>query len=114
MGRYFLFPLVFLCLFSPFSCKEKKNLSTSDSLNLLKAEIEKRELYKQRLQPECLGFVFVMEKEYFVEIAVVEKHNDQCKGDPNTQPVVDRFRVTNSGEITIYDLVDDRYIEFDP
>jgi hypothetical protein len=39
-----------------------------------------------------------------------EKHNAKCGGDPETNPVVDRYRVRRaSGEIELYDAVNDRW-----
>lgn len=39
------------------------------------------------------------------EFAVHEKHGDGCPGDPATAPVLDRYRVTGTGEILRYDFV---------
>ncbi|MBB5886668.1 hypothetical protein DYQ93_08605 [Xanthomonas sp. LMG 8992] len=47
-----------------------------------------------------------------IEIAVREKHGDGCPGDPQTEPVRDRFRVERSGAIQWYDVVDGDFVEY--
>ncbi|MET0551365.1 MAG: hypothetical protein ABW002_19075 [Xanthomonas sp.] len=47
-----------------------------------------------------------------IEIAVREKHGDGCPGDPQTEPVRDRFRVERSGAIRWYDVVDGDFVDY--
>ncbi|WP_371181085.1 hypothetical protein [Xanthomonas sacchari] len=47
-----------------------------------------------------------------IEIAVREKHGDGCPGDPQTEPVRDRFRVERSGAIGWYDVVDGDFVDY--
>lgn len=47
-----------------------------------------------------------------IEIAVRERHGDGCPGDPQTEPVRDRFRVERSGAIRWYDVVDGDFVDY--
>jgi hypothetical protein len=42
----------------------------------------------------CLSFVAERQTKTYVNIAVREKHGGECDGDPSTNPIVDRFRVS--------------------
>lgn len=86
-----LFSIVFLFLcpyvFAADSLNEKQ------ALDFLVAKIQQDKLYDSWTNLSCLQF-FTEEKtkEYF-DFAIHEKHEGKCLGDPNTWPVVDRFRV---------------------
>ena len=44
------------------------------------------------------------------DIAVRENHKPGCGGDPSVEPVRDRFRVEQAGNLSIYDPADDVYV----
>lgn len=47
----------------------------------------------------------------YIEFAVREKHEGKCPGDPSVAPIIDRYRVPKkAGPISIYDVVEDRWI----
>lgn len=45
------------------------------------------------------------------EFAAREIHNDRCGGDPGVSPVRDRYEVSASGMVRVYDVANDRYTE---
>lgn len=51
-------------------------------------------------------------KEYFA-FEIHEKHGGKCPGDPNTAPIVDRFRVNRSTKIIQwYDPAEDEFVPY--
>jgi hypothetical protein len=43
------------------------------------------------------------------QLAARELHNQGCGGDPATFPVRDRYEVSSSGEVWVFDVVEDQY-----
>jgi hypothetical protein len=63
------------------------------ALNILVAQVQKNKLYDSWTSLACLSFVTEEKTKKFIDFAILEKHGGKCPGDPNTSPVVDRFRV---------------------
>ena len=62
------------------------------------------------VSPECLSYVTEAATPRHVTIAVRERHGGTCGGDPDTAPVIDRFRVEPaSGRIEFLDVVEDEW-----
>lgn len=60
--------------------------------------------------PECLTYVTEATTARYVTIAVRERHGGPCGGDPDTAPVIDRFRVAPaSGRIEFLDVLEDEW-----
>ena len=66
----------------------------TQALNILTAQIRKDKLYDS-WAPNllCLLFFTEEETENYFDFGIREKHGGLCAGDPNTSPIVDRFRV---------------------
>jgi hypothetical protein len=103
--------LIFLSLLIVFPCSNvhaEKELTEQQALDILAAQIQKDKLYDS-WAPNLSCLLFFTEektKDHF-NIAIREKHGGQCAGDPNTSPIVDRFRVDRlTGKIQWYDPVD--------
>ncbi len=74
--------------------------------------VKKDEKYAGWAKVECLQFMVEQQDEKLTEIAMREKHGDGCPGDPQTSPVIDRFRIEKaSGNILRYDIVEDQYLQ---
>jgi len=70
----------------------KPDLVSEDTAVLLViGQAVERKLYPGGL--ECLSFVVEVASPESIEIAVRERHEAPCPGDPRTAPVVDRFLV---------------------
>lgn len=94
-----------LAVIAPGSNVEAKTpLTEEQALNHLISRIQKDKLYDSWATLSCLSiFVEDKTKKYF-DIAIREKHNERCPGDPATAPIVDHFRVDRStGKIQWYD-----------
>jgi hypothetical protein len=71
-------------------------------------------VYRSWTKPECLSFMAEGEIREDFDIAIRERHTGKCGGDPQTSPVVDRFRVPRgSGTILWYDPVNGEYVAFE-
>lgn len=65
------------------------------------------------VSPSCVTYVTEETTSAYVVIAVRERHDARCGGDPDTAPVIDRFRVEGpSGRILVLDVVEDEWIEY--
>ena len=59
---------------------------------------------------ECIALQQEDNKQGWIFFAVREKHDAACGGDPQTMPVIDRFRVKAEGSsIEYYDPIEDDY-----
>jgi hypothetical protein len=89
-------------------------LTERQSLDILKIQIQKDKLYDS-WAPNLSCILFFTEKktkDYF-EFALHEKHGRNCSGDPNTSPVVDRFRVNRlTKRIQWYDPVEGELLPY--
>ncbi len=95
--------VLFLSLLIVFPCPNvlaEKQLTEQQALDILAARLLKDKLYDSWAPNlSCLLF-FTEEKtnDYF-DFALRERHGGECPGNPNTAPVVDRFRVNRLTKI---------------
>ncbi|MDY0744914.1 hypothetical protein SNE35_10370 [Paucibacter sp. R3-3] len=93
------------------SCKD---VSDMQAIEALRVKVRSERLYSSWAKEQCLSFYPEHCDNAVVELAIRELHSDQCGGDPNTGPVVDRFRVfKQSSRIDWFDPVAAEYVEFD-
>lgn len=90
------------------------SLNEKESLTLLTKTITRDALYDSFTTSQCLSFsTNEITKESFI-ISVYEIHDNDCKGDPNTQPRVDTFKVMRQTKnIFHYDVREDSYFPYD-
>jgi hypothetical protein len=71
-------------------------------------------VYRGTTSPECLSFMAEGEIRQDFDIAIRERHSGKCGGDPQTSPIVDRFRVRRgTGTVLWYDVASGEYVPFD-
>lgn len=87
----YLFLLVAFLTETPASAKNP--LDEKQALDLLIVHIKKDKLYDSWTSLACLSFVTEKNTKNHVDIAIHEKHGGNCPGDPDTTPIVDRFRL---------------------
>src|SRR5256885_14325923 len=97
-----------LALLSPLvghaGSKLKHPLTEDDAINLLLETLKRDHVYDKRISLDCVTFGTDETTRTYYEIALREKHNSKCGGDPDFTPVVDRYRVNRgSGRIEFYD-----------
>ncbi|KAF0145872.1 MAG: hypothetical protein FD156_550 [Nitrospirae bacterium] len=86
-----------LCIICPNSDATAGNqLIEEQALNILQLRIQKDKLYNSWTTMSCLSFIIEEKNKDYFDFAIREKHGGRCPGDPNTAPVVDRFRVNRT------------------
>ena len=107
--------LIFCLLFSTFifsvNCDAVANsrLTERQALDVLISRIKMDKAYDSWAPNlSCILFLTEEKTNNYFDFAVREKHGDGCPGDPNTAPIVDRFRVNRvTKNIQWYDPVED-------
>ncbi len=81
-------------------------------LDLALQKLAQRGLYVNTESRRCLQFFYDADDKQAIELSVRELHDDarNCPGDPNTAPIVARYRVARkSDEIAIYQVIEGDY-----
>ena len=92
-----------------------KHLSEDAALDLLYSTLKRDHVYDKRISLDCMSSSTDEITRTYYEFALHEKHNAKCGGDPETSPVVGRYRVRRaSGEIELYDVANDRWNPYVP
>jgi len=90
--------------------KSKAPLTEDAALNLLLRTLEHDHVYAKRISLDCVTFDTEETTRIYFQIALREKHDTKCGGDPETSPVIDRYRVNRaSGKIELYDAAADNW-----
>jgi hypothetical protein len=85
---------LFLLIVLPCSTAFAENrLTEHQALDIVMARVQKDHLYDSWTTASCLSFEVEGKTKVYIDIAIHEKHGGQCPGDPDTSPIVDRFRV---------------------
>ena len=88
----------------------KHGLDEIAALNLLFQTLQHDHVYEKRISLNCITFTTDEITRTYFEFALHEKHDAKCGGDPDTSPVIDRYRVSRaSGRIELYDVANDRW-----
>ena len=82
-----------LALFPSSNTFAENRLTEQQALDVLMAKVQKDKLYDSWTTISCLSFLVEEKTKVYIDIAIREKHEGKCEGDPNTSPIVDRFRV---------------------
>jgi len=93
--------------------KSKGPLTEDAALNLLLRTLEHDHVYAKRISLDCVTFDTEETTRIYFQVALREKHDAKCGGDPETSPVIDRYRVNrSSGKIEFYDAAADRWHDY--
>lgn len=80
----------------------------------LQNKLRVQKIYEGRHEQQCLRFFIEDCNGKIANIAVRERHDETCGGDPATEPVVDRFRLHKKGKrIEWYSAAEGEYLPFD-
>lgn len=108
--------ILFLSLLTVFPCSNVlagKQLTERQALDILVAQIQKDKLYDSWTTLSCLLFLTEEKTKDHFDFAIREKHGGQCAGDPNTSPIVDRFRVDRlTKNIQWYEPVEGEFLPY--
>jgi hypothetical protein len=98
--RYFPMAAALVALLATPLIAQAKLLNFNTALGKIVNQTEHDHLYSSWTKPECLNFDDDGEDSKFENITIHEVHDGKCPGDPNTAPVVDRFKVNRqTGQI---------------
>ena len=91
------------------------NLDEDSALTLLERSLNHDHVYTNRISMKCLTYQTEEATAACFEFVLREMHNGTCGGDPETNPVVDRYRVYhNSGTIEWLNRVEDKWQRYNP
>lgn len=110
-----LIALVFLSpAIAQAGSKKRYNGMTEDAaLDLLVRTIKHDNVYAKRISLDCVTYMTEETTRTYFEFALRENHNAKCGGDPETSPIIDRYRVNRaSGKIELYDAPADRWQDY--
>src|SRR5436190_1579354 len=111
--------VIALSLFSPLivqaGSRSHGPLSEDAAVNLLLQTLKRDHVYDHRISLDCVTFGTVETTRIYFEFVLREDHTAKCGGDPDTNPVVDRYRVHRaSGKIELYNLAADNWQAYNP
>lgn len=108
-----LFTILAIALLSPHPVIAG-GLTEDAALNLLLRTLTRDHAYAKRISLDCVTFDTEETTRTYFQVAVREKHNAKCAGDPELSPVIDRYRINrSSGRIEWNDAVNDTWEPYD-
>jgi len=94
---------------------QSHRLNEDAALALLVRTLEHDDAYKHRISPDCVTYGTEETTGAYFEFVLREKHDAKCGGDPETNPVVDRYRVyRRSGKIERWRPIEDTWQRYNP
>ena len=95
--------------------KSRHGLTEDAALDLLIRTVQHDKVYAKRISFDCMTFETEETTRVYFEFALREKHTGKCGGDPETSPIIDRYRVNRaSGKIELYDAAADNWQPYGP
>lgn len=89
--------------------------SEDAALSLLLRTLKHDHVYAHRISLDCVTFVTEEKTDTYFQFVLRENHTAPCGGDPETSPVVDRYRVYRaSGKIEWLDAVENTWQRYNP
>ena len=90
-------------------------LDEDGALALLERTIKHDGVYTHRISLDCVTYGTEETTHAYFQFVLRENHNAKCGGDPETNPVVDRYRVyRRSGKIKWLEPIEDNWRPYDP
>ena len=109
------FTIAFVAAATFSGAPARERLTEEAALKLLHETLTHDRVYKDRISLDCVSFSSEDETSGYFAFVLREKHGGKCGGDPETSPVVDRYRVNcASGKIEWLEPVDDEWLPYDP
>jgi hypothetical protein len=90
-------------------------LDEDAALALLERTLKHDGVYAHRISLNCVSYGTEETTNAYFQFVPRENHNAKCGGDPETSPVVDRYRVyRRSGKIEWLERIEDRWRPYNP
>ena len=110
--------VVALVLVSPMIAEASPRshpLDEDAALSLLVRTLKHDRVYAKRISLDCVTYDTEETTDVYFQFVLREKHNAKCGGDPETSPVVDRYRVyRRSGKIEWWEPTKDSWQRYNP
>lgn len=85
-------------------------LDENAALALLERTLKHDGVYARRISLDCVTYGTEETTDAYFQFVLREDHNAKCGGDPETSPIVDRYRVyRRSGKIEWLERVEDKW-----
>ena len=89
-------------------------LNEDAALAFLERTLKSDGVYAKRISLDCIAYDTEEKSHAYFQFAVREIHNGKCGGDPDTSPVVDRYRVyRRSRKIQWWQAAEDKWQPYD-
>ena len=90
-------------------------LTEDAALALLERTLKRDGVYTHRISSDCVSYSTEETTSAYFQFLLRENHNAKCGGDPETSPVVDRYRVyRRSGKIEWLERIEDKWQPYVP
>jgi hypothetical protein len=90
-------------------------LDEDAALALLARTLKHDRVYAKRISLDCITYDTEETTDAYFQFSLREKHDAKCGGDPETSPVVDRYRVYRRAEkIKWWESTEDKWRPYDP
>jgi len=87
-----------------------RSLDEDAALALLQRTLKHDHVYEKRISLDCVEYGTEETTNAYFEFVLREIHNAKCGGDPETSPVIDRYRVyRRSGKIEQWEAAGDEW-----
>ena len=90
-------------------------LDENTALALLERTLKHDGVYTHRISLDCVTYSTEETTAAYFQFVLRENHTARCGGDPETSPVIDRYRVYRaSGKIEWLERINDNWQPYDP
>jgi hypothetical protein len=90
-------------------------LNENGALAQLERALKHDGVYTHRISLDCITYGTEETTQVYFQFVLRENHNAKCGGDPETNPVVDRYRVyRRSGKIEWLERIEDNWRPYNP
>ena len=90
-------------------------LDEDSALALLERTLKRDRVYTNRISLDCVTYGTEEITHAYFQFVLRENHNAKCGGDPDTNPVVDRYRVNRqSGKIRWLEKIEGSWQPYNP
>ena len=90
-------------------------LDEDAALDLLVRSLKHDRVYANRIPMDCITYITEETTGAYFQFVLRENHNAKCGGDPETSPVVDRYRVyRRAGKIEWLERIEDNWRPYNP
>jgi hypothetical protein len=117
VSRRVMATVITIALLSPVIVQAgPSHLRSEDAaLSLLLRTLKHDRVYARRISLDCVIFVTEEKTDAYFQFVLRENHTAPCGGDPETSPVVDRYRIDRaSGKIEWLEPVEGNWQRYNP